>query len=268
MINKSAGPKTSSPAALPKWGNFLISGVAGSSKTSLLGLIGTGNKALIMDPEGGTVSYHSAWFGQQPDAAKLDDLHVVSFDDVTTAQDLVHRVVSTLDYIIKTKNSDGYTLVALDSLTEFQERFLSLHVAGDKRQSYGALRDSLYEIVHKARQAPVHTVFTARLKATFDEVQNRDVVRPEVSPGVWSVVSGLFDQIGFLEVKTQGVRTTRTLDFAHKTRTQGKDRFGIGAIDDPTFVKLQAVLDGDAKPAPKKPVPTKRQTPAQAAARR
>lgn len=268
MIPKSKGPDTHSPSALPKHVNMLLSGVAGSSKTSQLGLIGKGNKALIMDPEGGTVTFHSRWFQDQEEAANLDDLAIIGFEDIESAADLVFRVESTLDYIIKTKNSDGYTLVALDSLTEFQERFLSLHVAGDKRQSYGALRDALYSIVHKARKAPVHTVFTARLKATFDEVMNRDVVRPEVSPGVWSVVSGLFDQIGFLEVKSQGVRTVRTLDFSHKVRTQGKDRFGIGTIDEPTFVKIQEALDKKEAPSAPKTSTPKRQTPAQKAAAR
>lgn len=258
MIQNGPGLIFTTPAALAKHVNFLFSGVAGAAKTTLLGTIGKGNKALIADVEGGTVTYQSAYFRQHPQAANIEDLHILGFDDVTTAQDLVHRVESALDYLIRTGNKDGYTLFALDSVTEFQEKFLSLHQAADKRQSYGALRDALYSIVHKARQAPLHTAFTARLKATTDEVLNREIVRPEVSPGVWSVISGLFDNIGFLDLKVQGVTQTRVLDFAHKVRTQGKDRYGLGELTNPTFVDIVARLTGEGEPAAAaKPIPVR-----------
>lgn len=261
--------KTRTPSDLPKTPNLLVSGVSGAGKTSFLGSIGPGAKALIADTEGGTVSYQSAWFQEQPTSAKLSDLHIIDFDDVTTAQELVQRVEGALDYLIRTKNSDGYTHFALDSLGEFQQRFLSLHTAPDPRQSYGALKDALYTIVHKARQAPLITVFTARLKFTEDAVLGREVVRPDLSPAVWSMVSGLFDDIGFLDIKTQGITTRRTLDFAFKVRTQGKDRHGFGEIPDPTFVALKAKLDGTpddtSKPTPTVPA---RRTAAAAAPRR
>ena len=245
MIQKSSGLKTVKPADLPKFVTYGLGGVAGAGKTHLLGTVGAG-KALIMDTEGGNVTYNSKSFKSDPDAS--DNIDIITFDDVDSAQALAHRVESTLDHLIRTKNSDGYTLVALDSLTEFQERFLSLHVAPDKRQSYGALRDALYSIVSKARKVPAHTVFTARLKVTQDEVLGREVVRFEVSPGVYSVVSGLFDNIGFLNVERRGLgnnaKNVRTLDFTHNVRYNGKDRYGLGTMTDATFVKIQTLLDG------------------------
>lgn len=257
MIDNKRPFPLSKPSQLPEFANLLIGGVAGAGKTSLLGLVGKGNKSLIIDTEGGTSSLNSTWFRQQDAATESENLDIVSIQPDLSATELVHAVESVFDYIIRTKNSDGYALVALDSVTEFQEKFLSVHQAADKRQSYGALRESMYSIVHKARQAPAHTVFTARLKATFDEVLNREVVRPEVSPGVWSVISGLFDNIGFLELKQQGVRQIRTLNFAHQVRTQGKDRFGIGELNDPTFIAIAERLsaDGDAPAVPTTPTP-------------
>lgn len=246
MIKSGTGLQVSKPSALPKYANIGLGGVAGAGKTHLLGTVGKDKKVLVLDTEGGNTTYSSAAFKSSPDAT--DNVDVITFDAVSSANDLVHKVESTLDYLIKTKNSDGYELVALDSLTEFQERFLSLHQAQDKRQSYGALRDALYTIVHKARQVPAHTVFTARLKATHDEVLNREVIRFEVSPGVYSVISGLFDVIAFLDVKQQGignnVRITRVFDPRHTIRYAGKDRFGIGELPDPTFAKIASKIGG------------------------
>jgi hypothetical protein len=246
MIQKNSPLPISKPSELPKFANIGLGGIAGAGKTHLLGTVGKGKKVLILDTEGGSSTYSSAAFKATADAT--DKIDVITFDDVTKAADLVHRIESTLDYLIKTNNSDGYELVALDSLTEFQERFLSLHEALDKRQSYGAVRDSLYSIVHKARRVPAHTVFTARLKAAHDEVLGREVVRFEVSPGVYSVISGLFDVIAFLDVKRVGLgnnaKIVRTFDPNHGIRFSGKDRFGIGEVETPTFSKIASKISG------------------------
>lgn len=248
MIKKAQGLNVVKPMQLPKFPNIGLGGVAGAGKTHLLGTVGKKRKALIMDTEGGSVTYNSDTF--KADAAAADHIDIIGFDGIDSCTMLVNRVESTLDYLIQSKNSDGYSLVALDSLTEFQERFLSMHQANDKRQSYGALREALYSIVLKARQVPVLTVFTGRLRATHDEVLNREIVRLEVSPGVYSVISGLFDSLGFLDVRKQGVAPTspliRTLDFTHNTRTQGKDRYGFGNIERPTFEAILGKLEGNA----------------------
>jgi len=246
MIQKPGTLPITKPSDLPKWGNFGLGAVAGWGKTHLLGTVGKGKRVLILDTEGGNSTYSSAAFKSDKDAT--DKIDIIEFADVSTANDLVHRIESALDYLIKTNNSDGYTLVALDSLTEFQERFLSLHTAADKRQSYGAVRDALYSIVNKARRVPAHTVFTARLKATQDEVLNREIVRFEVSPGVYSVISGLFDVIAYGDMKRTGMgnnaRITRLFDPTPTLRTPGKDRFGIGPMEDPSFKKISDKIVG------------------------
>lgn len=246
MIQKSNPLPISKPSQLPKYANIGLGGIAGAGKTHLLGSVGKDKKVLILDTEGGSSTYSSASFKASPDAT--DKIDVITFDDITKANELVHRIESAFDHLIKTNNAEGYDLVALDSLTEFQERFLSLHEAADKRQSYGAVRDSLYSIVHKARRVPAHTVFTARLKATHDEVLGREVVRFEVSPGVYSVISGLFDVIAFLDVKRVGMgnnaKLVRTFDPNHGVRFSGKDRFGIGELESPTFAKISSKIAG------------------------
>lgn len=237
------------PGALPKFANIGIGGVAGAGKTHLLGTVGKGNKVLVIDTEGGTVTYNSQTFLDSPTATELENINIkaVYSEDINTAQALVQSVESVFDYLIRTKNKDGYDLVALDSLTEFQERFLSLHKANDPRQSYGALKDAVYSIVKKARSVQAHTIFTARLKQTQDEVLNREIVRFAVSPGTYDVISGLFDSIGFLTIKAQGQRQTRTLDFNHTLRTQGKDRYSLGDLVEPDFLTISSKIAGATK---------------------
>jgi len=246
MIQKAGTLPIKRPDQLPDFPNIGIGAVAGWGKTHLLGTVGKGNRVLILDTEGGTSTYSSPAFKAAEDATQ--NIDVITFDDVTDVNMLAHRVESTFDYLIKTNNSDKYSLVALDSLTEFQERFLSLHKAPDKRQSYGALRDALYTLVSKARRVPVHTVFTARLKATQDEVLNREIVRFEVSPGVYSVISGLYDAVAYGDMARVGMgnnaRIVRSLDSTPTLRTPGKDRLGIGVMNDPTWVKLITKISG------------------------
>lgn len=247
VITKSSPIKTSQPASLPSFVNLGLGGVPGAGKTHLLGTVGKGKRILVYDTEGGTVTFNSQAFKEDPAATEVSNIDVVTFEDITKTRDLVHRISSGLDYITKTKNKDGYELVAIDSITEFQEIFISLDDAKNPMQSYGRLRESLRELVIKARNAPVHTIFTARLKYTEDEVLGREVVQFQVSPGANSVIGGLFDVIGYLTVQKKGLALERQFDATHNTRTQGKDRYGIGKISDPTAKDLIAAIEQAAK---------------------
>jgi hypothetical protein len=239
--------KSINPSQLPEHYNLGIGGGSGAGKTHLAGTIGKGKRGLVWDTEGGTSTFNSPSFLSDPAATEPENLDIVPLHEITDVKELVHTVESGLDYLIRTKNSDDYNVVVLDSLTEFQALFLSLDNAADPRQSYGRLQDALHNIIRKARQVPAHTIFTARLRYVNDEVLGREVVRFEVSPGVWGITSGLFDMIGFLTLRSQGVRHIRELDFNHTTRTPGKDRAGVGKLDDPKLTKLFAAVAGDKK---------------------
>ena len=226
------------PAQLPATYSMGIGGAAGSGKTHLLGTVGKGKKILVFDPEGGTTSFNSKTYLADKSGTEPDNIDVITFDNVKDSKDLVFQVESVFDILIRDK-SIGYDLVVLDSVTEFQTRFLELHSSDDHWAPYRDLQNSLYTLVKKARLVPAHTIFTARLKASVDEVLGQEIVRFAVSPGVWSVMSGLFDQIGFMLFRTQGIREVRELDFTHTNRAPGKDRAGFGKVVSP---KLQAFL--------------------------
>lgn len=224
--------KTVGVPSLAKYITFQIDGVAGSGKTTWLGTIGKGNKLLLLDLEGGAETFSSPGYEDIPDATEVSNISVVDLSSgITKAEQLVYEVEGVFDELITGKNADGYTLVAVDSLTEFQKRFLSLHQAADPRQSYGALSDAMYSIVQKARKAPVHVAFTSRPKLYRDEVLNRDVIRPDVAPSVWAVFSGLLSAVGYYSVRAQGASVKRTLDFSLNPSIQAKNRYGLGVLE-------------------------------------
>lgn len=245
--------QTVRPPSLPSKVNMAIGGLAGVGKTHFLGTVGKGNKVLIIDTEGGSVTYSGSKFGEAKDATENDNIHIVSVGEEDRSDQLVDEVEKVFDYLIRSGNSDGYTLVALDSLTELQEKFLSLDTATDKRQSYGRLNDSVYRLINKAKQVPIHTVFTARLKAVHDEIANREIIRFAISPAVWASTSGLFGSVGMLAIKMQGVQNVRELTFEHSNRFQGKDRYGIPTLINPSFVEVLAHVrkEVDVKPPSK-----------------
>ena len=255
IVIKTTSPiKFVTPSDLPRYANIGIGGVAGAGKTHMLGTVGAGTKVLVFDLEDGTTTFRSRSYIDDPNAT--DQVHVVQFGDLTKTTELVGRLESAFDHLIRTKNSDGYVLVALDSLTELMARFLSQDQAADKRKAYGNFQEAVYALIGKARQIPAHTVFTARLRLVHEEVLNREIVRFDLNPAAWSSVSGLFDNIGFMDVRTQGVTSKRTLTFGHSVRYQGKDRMGIGDLVNPTFVEIMARMSGDSaqekpKAAPK-----------------
>jgi len=229
-----------------------------------MGTVGKGKKVIVLDVEGGSVTYSSPTYLADPNATEPENIDVLSFptegpDAPATARDLAHRVESVFDYLIRSNNADGYELVVIDSLTEFQKRFIYMYDAADLRQAYGALSDAVYSIVLKARQAPVHTVFITRPKAAIDEVTGKEIVRSDVAPSVWSVISGLMDAVGYYHAKSQGIgaqaRTVRVLDFTHDNRFQAKQRYGLGEMQEPTMAQLLEVIRQKEVPqVEKKPV--------------
>lgn len=235
------------PPALPEYGSFGLAGPAGVGKTHLVGTIGKGKKMLVFDSEGGSVTYSSKAFRNDPMAADNENIHIIDFPADATPAALLHTVESVLDQLISSNNKEGYELIVVDSLTELQAQVIGAFSGKDPRQAYGLWADGLHRIVTKARRVNAHTAFIARLRATHDEVLGREVVRYDISPGAWSTISGLFDAVGFIDVRTQGVKTSRTLTFEHSARFPAKERFGIGEVTNPTMRQiLDAVVTAGA----------------------
>jgi hypothetical protein len=239
MLKSNKKPfNTQAPGALPEFTNMVIGGQSGTGKTHLLGTVGKGERALVLDLEGGTVTYNSEDFKDSEDAS--DKIEVVTFDDLTKPQDLILRIEQVFDYVTRSKNSDKYAVIGVDGLTALQVLFLQNHTAPDPRQAYGDWGRSLVKLILKARAVPTHTVWTSQLKNDFDEVQGKEIVRLNVSPAAWGSVSMWFDALGFYGMNSQGRVPSRVLDFTPSNRNANKERYGIRSIKNPT---LRQVFD-------------------------
>lgn len=224
-----------------------LSSEAGGGKTHFLG---TAKKAAVIDTEGGSVTYSSPAFKNDPETTSPQILEV-RYEVDKKPMDYISPIMGVFDYVASTKNSDGFDLVALDSITELQELFINSHPAKDPRQAYGEWFAALRGLVIKAKLLPVPVLFTSRLKVAEDEITMSNVVRPSLSPRAWEVVSGLFDVIARLDITTQGIKTVRWWDSTPNSRFRSKDRYGFGKIADPKWSDITSVLNqvADAKAA-------------------
>lgn len=225
---------------------FGIGGVAGSGKTVLAGLAGKGKKILNLDLEGGSSSYVGKFFKDHPDASDVEivPMYDTSHNDPTK---MTSGIIGALEYLAGTKNKEGYDVVVIDSLTEFQERFI-IHNASDGFTKYRQLGDAFHRMMQTAQGVPAHVVFTSRLVLRNDEVLGHEVVRFSLADKSWSVVSGMLDVIAYKTVQHKGfgnaAREVHVLDARQSSRFSGKDRFGIGEMTDPTMKKVIEVVTG------------------------
>lgn len=125
----------------------LVYGPSGSGKTTL---IKTLPKPLILSAEGGLMSLSDT------------DIPYIEIDSMATLREA----------FLYAKESTEFLSVALDSLSEIAE--VVLHVekenAKDPRQAYGALQDTMSEMIRAFRDIPGKNVlFTAKMEKVQDE---------------------------------------------------------------------------------------------------
>jgi hypothetical protein len=222
----------------PPYIRVALGGMAGQGKTFLAGTAGKGTRTLLLDTEDGSATYSAASFLASPDAS---DIHKVSFDDLkqksATPAQFIQRVESFIDELTAAPLFD---VLVLDSLTDLQASFLSNFDTKDPRIAYGAWTESIYRLVSKARRVKAHVIFLSRVKVVEDAVTNSEVIRFDVSPGAWSNISGLFDSIGLVTLKRNALKreTTQVVTFDSNPRFQGKDRYELGELTNPSLKSI------------------------------
>ena len=248
--NVSLPVKPRSPADLGGYGKFGIGGTAGSGKTHLTGTGYKDKPILFIDLEGGSETFNSPNFLNDPNAMPNDMIHVIGFehlvkpDQTIPPHDLMQLVLRTLHYVIRTKNSDGYQAVVIDSLTELQNKFIANHPAKDPRQAYGELKDSFYTMANYIRQVPTHVFCLSGLKHTFDDEQQKELIRMNIAPATWGVISHAFSAIGYMHAVKRGVKVQRVCDFSLSSVYHTKDRYTIGEVKDPNLIALMESAKG------------------------
>lgn len=238
---------TEKPSDFRKHWLIGIGGQSGAGKTTMAGLAGKDAKVLVLDLEGGSAAYTSKWFREHPDASEIDvvPMYSTEYNDPTR---IVNAIIQPMEYLTSTGNKEGYDVVVVDSLTEFQERFIINH-PGDNFKKYGDLATAAHKIMQTAQAVPAHVVFTSRVVVREDEVLGREVIRFTLANKAWSVVSGLIDMIGHKTVTQKGFGKTakdvHVFNTSQTSRFAGKDRSGVGEMEDPTLKKIIETIEGD-----------------------
>ena len=188
--------------------NILTYGQAGSGKTTL---IKTLPAPVILSAESGLLSIADS------------DIPYIEIDSIDTLRE-------AYSWLTNSDEAKGFESVALDSISEIGEVCLITEKknAKDPRQAYGALAETMGEIIRAFRDLPGrHVYFSAKVEKTTDE-GGRILYAPSM-PGskVGQSLPYFFDEVLALRVEkdAEGV-TQRALMCDTDGLWQAKDRSG------------------------------------------
>lgn len=169
---------------------ILVYGQAGSGKTTL---IKTLPQPIVLSAEGGLLSLQSA------------DLPYI---EITSIEDLRESYA----WLTKSAEAKQYLSIALDSISEIAEVVLAREktIAKDPRQAYGAMQDSMTEIIRGFRDlAGLNVLMTAKLEKSNDEL-GKNLYGPAM-PGnkVGQSLPYFFDEVLALRIEKDGDGATQ-----------------------------------------------------------
>lgn len=186
----------------------LVYGQAGAGKTSM---IRTLPSPIVLSAEGGLLS--------------LGDVDV-PFIEITSVADLREAYA----WLAESAEAKPFQSVALDSISEIAEVVLSTEkrVSKDPRQAYGAMQDTMTELVRAFRDLPGrHVYMSAKLEKSQDEM-GRMLYAPSM-PGnkTGQALPYFFDEVLALRVeKDSEGAVQRALMCASDGLWSAKDRSG------------------------------------------
>lgn len=188
--------------------NMLVYGQSGSGKTSL---IRTLPNPIILSAESGLLSIADA------------GLPYIEIDSIDTLREAYL-------WLTKSDEAKDFESVALDSVSEIGEVCLAgeKRTAKDPRQAYGALADTMGEIIRSFRDLPNrHVYFSAKVEKTQDDM-GRILYAPSM-PGskVGQSLPYFFDEVLALRIEkdAEGI-IQRALMCESDGLWQAKDRSG------------------------------------------
>lgn len=230
---------TTAQAARDNGLKLLVHGPAGAGKTSLCAT--TGEPTVIISAEAGLLSLRGH---------DIPVIEVASIDDVSEA----YR------FIAESADAQGFRWVCLDSISEIAEVCLAAEkkAAKDPRQAYGALADTMGQLIRSFRDLPGRNVyFSCKQARQQDQATGSTLYFPSL-PGqmLGQGISYFFDEVMALRVEPgpdgQPVRMLQTgRDFTH----EAKDRSGALAMFEPPDLahiaaKVRASIGSHAAAAP------------------
>lgn len=208
--------------------NILTYGQAGSGKTTL---IKTLPAPIILSAESGLLSIADS------------DIPYIEIDSIDTLRE-------AYTWLTSSDEAKDFQSVALDSISEIGEVCLASEKknAKDPRQAYGALAETMGEIIRAFRDLPNrHVYFSAKVEKTQDE-SGRVLYAPSM-PGtkVGQSLPYFFDEVLALRVEkdAEGV-TQRALMCDSDGLWQAKDRSGkLSAWQPPDLGEIIRIIRGE-----------------------
>jgi hypothetical protein len=205
---------------------ILVSGLAGSGKTSLCAT--TGGSPIIISAEAGLLSLRHV------------DIPVLTVSTMA-------EVEEAYAYLLSPEGAQ-YDWVCLDSISEIAEVVLTKEKAAtkDPRQAYGALSDQMGELIRAFRDLPERNVYmTCKLERTKDETTGRLVYGPSF-PGqrLAQQVGYWFDEVFVLrtEQDSDGI-LHRYLQTQSDLQYTAKDRSGaLDLYESPNLADIAAKI--------------------------
>lgn len=196
---------------------ILVYGPAGAGKTRTIATMPPEWRPLIISAERGMLS--------------LADQELSVVETKTFAQ--VNEVYS---YLTTSEARKYFNTVCIDSISDIAESCLveEKKKVNDPRQAYGAMGDSIIDIVKKFRDLPYNVYMTA--KQEKDKDQNGIMMYMPNAPGgqVGNALPYLFDEVFALVNSTSEDGSLLTWYLTNRTRThEAKDRSGALALYEP-----------------------------------
>lgn len=200
--------------------NLLVYGDPGVGKTVLAGSAAEVEEmapVVFLDIEGGTFSLRDRF----PDASVV---RVGSWSDMQKVYDELYRM------------KHGFKTVVLDSLTEIQKFSMYNIMQGvikenpDRDPDIPAMRDwgknieQIRRLVRGFRDLPMHTVFTALVKADKDGKTGVTKLQPYLSGKLSGEIAGFLDIVGYMYRKVLDGHVQRLLLTSATEQQVAKDR--------------------------------------------
>ena len=204
----------------------LVYGQAGAGKTSLCATIN--EPAVIISAEGGLLSLKNV------------DIPVIEVSTILDVRD-------AYSFILESQEAKDFRWVCLDSISEIAEVVLANEKkhTKDPRQAYGALAETMTELIRGFRDLPRNVYFSAKCERTKDDITGSMLYAPSM-PGakLGQAIPYFFDEVFALRVERDGEgKPMRVLQTNSDFQYQAKDRSGcLEPYEDPDLGAISAKI--------------------------
>jgi hypothetical protein len=164
---------------------------------------------------------------------------------------------------LRHSGSEDFEMVWIDSLTHFQERGLD-NIMDDlvaekthrkvylpDKGEYGQNMNRVSRLIRDMRDLPMHLGLTCHaVRETYIQDLDEAITMPYIQgKGMTEKICGYMGLIGHMKVEEKDGTLRSILDCRPSGQWYTKDRYGVGAMVNPTMAKILAVVENGPAPA-------------------